>query len=190
MDATGSNIWQGKHIRLRAIEPSDWQTFHEWNLDSDTARFGYELHFPQSEEAAREWARREATRHHDGDEARWVIQGPDGSMAGTINTYSCSRRNGSFSYGVALRGEHRQKGYAAEAILLVLRYFFRELRYHKVTAHVYSFNEPSIRLHEKLGFVCEGRLREVLYTQGHYADEFLYGMTDAEFEQKHGQGIG
>ncbi len=189
MSAKGNNIWQGKHIRLRSIEPSDWQTFHEWNFDSDTARFGYELHFPQSEEAAREWARREATRHHDGDEARWVIEATDGSMAGTINTYSCNRRNGSFSYGVALRGEHRQKGYAAEAIVLVLQYFFRELRYHKVTAHVYSFNEPSIRLHEKLGFVCEGRLREVLYTQGQFVDEFLYGMTAAEFEQKHGQGM-
>ena len=187
---TTGNIWQGRQIRLRAIEPSDWQTFHEWNLDSETARLGYQLHFPRSEEAAREWARREAARHPEGDEVRLVIEAPDGNMAGTINTYSCNLRNGTFSYGIALRSEYRQQGYAAEAIKLLLRYFFRELRYHKVTVHVYSFNEPSIRLHEKLGFACEGHLREVLYTQGKYADEFVYGMTAAEFEEKHGQEDG
>jgi len=32
------NFWQGKKVRLRAIEPSDAETFIRWNLDSERAR--------------------------------------------------------------------------------------------------------------------------------------------------------
>ncbi len=59
----------------------------------------------------------------------------------------------------------------------MLRYFFHELRYQKVTAQVYSFNAPSIALHERLGFQVEGRLRRMIFTHGRHFDELLYGMT-------------
>jgi hypothetical protein len=32
------NYWQGRKIRLRAIEVDDAQTFYQWNLDSERAR--------------------------------------------------------------------------------------------------------------------------------------------------------
>jgi RimJ/RimL family protein N-acetyltransferase len=64
---------------------------------------------------------------------------------------------------------------------LVLRYYFQELRYQKVTVRVYSFNDASIRLHEKLGFQLEGRLRRTVYTNGEYFDELIYGLTVEEF---------
>ncbi len=87
--------------------------------------------------------------------------------SGTINTHSCDPRHGTFGYGLAIAREHWRKGYASEAICLVLAYYFRELRYQKVTAHVYAFNEASIRLHEKLGFQLEGRLRRMIFTGRH-----------------------
>ncbi|MGH2508259.1 MAG: GNAT family N-acetyltransferase, partial [Ktedonobacteraceae bacterium] len=94
---------------------------------------------------------------------------------------------GSFCYGINTKQEHRGKGYASEAILLVLRYYFQEMRYQKVTVRVYSFNEPSIKLHEKLSFQQEGRIRRTVFTKGHYYDELLYGMTAEEFAEKHSQ---
>jgi RimJ/RimL family protein N-acetyltransferase len=78
-----------------------------------------------------------------------------------------------------------RKGYASEAILLVLRYYFLELGYQKVTATVYSFNTPSISLHERLGFQPEGRVRRTVYTQGQHFDELIFGMTREEFEAQH-----
>ncbi|HEX5943871.1 MAG TPA: GNAT family protein, partial [Anaerolineales bacterium] len=65
----------------------------------------------------------------------------------------------------------------------VLRYYFRELRYQKVTIMIYSFNERSIRLHEKLGFKLEGRLRRMVYTNGTFYDELFFGMIIEEFDQ-------
>lgn len=63
-----------------------------------------------------------------------------------------------------------------------MRYFFHELRYQKVNAHVYSFNEGSIRLQEQLGFTKEGCLRNMIYTNGKYHDVVIYGLTKQEFQ--------
>ena len=39
----------------------------------------------------------------------------------------------------------------------------------------------SIRLHEKLGFKEEGRLRSMIFTNGKYYDKIYFGMTRDEF---------
>lgn len=72
-------------------------------------------------------------------------------------------------------------------IRMVLRYYFFELNYQKVTPHVYSFNEASISLHEKMGFVREGQLRSMIYTNGVFFDEIHFGMKKEEFEQLYGK---
>jgi RimJ/RimL family protein N-acetyltransferase len=57
----------------------------------------------------------------------------------------------------------------------------QELRYQKVTVHIYSFAEPSVKLHESLGFQLEGRIRRAVFTNGQYFDELIYGLTKEEF---------
>ena len=49
-------------------------------------------------------------------------------------------------------------------------------------ASVYSFNQPSQKLHESLGFTLEGRLRRMIYTNGEFHDLLMYGITKEEFE--------
>jgi len=41
---------------------------------------------------------------------------------------------------------------------LILKYYFEELRYQKVTVPVHANNPASIRLHEKLGFKKKVRI--------------------------------
>jgi RimJ/RimL family protein N-acetyltransferase len=175
----------GKRVRLRAIEPEDWETFYAWNQDSDAARGMYLTPFPQSKAAVREWTASTATRSPEHDRFFFVIENLEGEIVGSISTHECDPRHGTFGYGLGIRREHYRKGYASEAVLLLLRYFFRERRYQKVNAHVYSFNEPSLRLHERLGFQQEGRLRRMFLVDGAWVDDVIFGMTADEFEQQH-----
>jgi len=184
-NSMNTNIWQGTHIRLRAFEPTDWETHFIWDQDSEMERQLYHINFPRSKEATRRWAEKEAAKEPEGDNFFFVIENLSGEQVGIISTHESSARNGTFSYGVAIRKEHQRKGYASEAILLVLRYYFQELRYQKVTPPVFSFNEASIRLHERLGFQQEGRFRRMIFTQGQYFDEIFFGMTAEEFTSKH-----
>jgi RimJ/RimL family protein N-acetyltransferase len=182
------NDWQGKLIRLRSVEPSDWQIHHEWNKDTEAARTSYFIPFPTSTERDKQWAEKEALNSQATDEYRFQIEAlANGELVGTINTHTCNPRDGTFSYGLAVLPQHQRKGYASEAVIIVMRHFFGERRYQKVFATVFSFNEPSMRLHESLGFQLEGRIRRMKYTRGQYFDELVYGMTLEEFFAKYGE---
>jgi len=180
------SLWQGKLIRLRAIEPTDWETYFAWNFDDQQTRPLYFIPFPQSREAVRRWAEQESTQSLKDDNVRFTIaRTEDNAVVGDLGVHDADPRVGTFSYGINIKREEQRKGYASEAILLLLRYYFQERRYQKVTATVYSFNEASIRLHEHLGFQLEGRLRRMVYTDGDYHDQVLYGLTVEEFREKH-----
>ena len=180
------SVWEGERVRLRAVEATDAEVHFRWDQDDDMARRLDRIYFPRSRELARRWAEETAARKPTDDSFHFEIENRTADVVGAIATHDCDRRTGTFSYGVAVRPEHQRQGYAAEAIQLVLRYFFRELRYQKVTVHIYAFNEPSVWLHEQLGFVQEGRLRRLVYTDGRHWDVLVYGMTAEEFEARHG----
>jgi RimJ/RimL family protein N-acetyltransferase len=176
-----TNIWQGDRVRLRAMEPTDWAIFHENDEDTEVARMCYEIPFPRSTVGSMKWAESVATTPPQDDCYRLAIENRDGELVGNLNTFECNRRCGTFKYGIAILRPHWRKGYASEAIRLLLRYYFGELRYQKVTVHVYDFNDTSLQLHQKLGFQVEGRLRRMIYTAGQYHDEVVLGLTAEEF---------
>ena len=180
-----ANEWQGRLVRLRRVEPDDWAFFFNLDYDSEMGRTLDNVWFPGSVESAKTFAREQATRPINNDQVFLLIETLQSVTVGTINSHTIDRRVGTFSYGIAVAPEHRGQGYASEAIILLLRHFFTEHRYQKVTASVFSFNTPSIRLHEKLGFTREAHLRRMGYTRGDYFDEYMYGMLAEEFAEKH-----
>lgn len=180
-----SHSWQGAAVRLRAIEPGDGEWFFAASADTEALRHSGGLLFPLSRAWYTDWAQQLATAEPGDTAYRWVIENPAGEGVGTINTHSCDPRTGTFSYGLSVRAEHRRQGYGAAAIILVLRHYFAELRYQKATVHIYSFNAPALRLHERLGFQSEGRVRRTVYTQGLFFDECIFGLTAEEFAAGH-----
>jgi len=176
------NLWQGQKVRLRAVEPEDWETYYHWNDDTDVARDCDWIPFPGSKAWQQKWAAEQATAEPENDTFRWSIENLQAEMVGTIDTHDTNHQAGTFSYGVAIQRAHWHKGYASEAIWIVLGYYFHELRYQKVTVQVYEFNEASLKLHQKLGFKIEGRIRRNVFTEGNYHDSFILGMTIEEYE--------
>ena len=177
------NFWQGKLVRLRGVEPSDAETFARWNLDSEMAR---ELDFvwpPVSLALVRKDLEEVSLRRLEADAFMWVVEDAAAQAVGQISTHGCNHQTGVFGYGLSVAREHRRRGYASEAALLVLKYYFEELRYQKCLVGVHSNNEASVALHEKLGFVREGTLRRMVHTGGRFYDLYHYGMLKEEWEQ-------
>ncbi|KRE46349.1 GNAT family N-acetyltransferase [Paenibacillus sp. Soil724D2] len=180
-----SYVWAGVKVKLRPVLPTDWEKFHNNDLDSENARLCDEIHFPRSEEGTKAWAEHQSINPSNGDNVFMAIETLDGILVGSICTNNCTPRYGTFKYGVSIFREHWRKGYASEAITILLRYYFEELRYCKINAHVYAFNEGSAALQEHLGFVQEGRIRNMVFTKGQHYDEYIYGLTKDEFEKVH-----
>lgn len=180
----------GEKVRLRALEPADADSEYfaiTPDFDSESERLGDMIGVPVSPDHMAEIVEEMAGKAPEGDEFWLVIEDIDGNVVGNINSHSCSRRMGHFRYGVDIMYQYRGLGYGTEAVSILLKYFFRELRYHKCTVSIYSFNEVSIAFHEKMGFTLEGTMRDMVYTNCTYFDELIYGMTDSEYFSIYGK---
>ena len=180
-----TNFWQGRQIQLYAVEEDEIDVLLASPEVADTELDRYEdfIYFPVSQGKRRTFFKKMAEREGKDDTFFWLIKDLEGRHVGSIGTFDCDRRVGVFKYGLRIFRPYWRRGYAREAILIVLRYYFYELRYQKVTVIVYSFNEPSQKLHENLDFKLEGRLRRTVYTGGELYDELYYGLTREEFDE-------
>lgn len=177
------NFWQGKRVSLRGVEPSDAETFVQWNLDSGMARDVDFIWPPVSRAQVSKEVGELSLKKLEDDAFVWMLEDASGTAVGLIRTFQCDHRAGTFRYGLNVSAEHRRLGYAREAVLLVLRYYFSELRYQKCTVGVHADNEASVALHERLGFRREGTLRRMGFSGGRHFDIHMYGITREEWEQ-------
>lgn len=181
----GGAYWEGAKLRLRAVEPGDAAAHHAFNQD---AAYGLldRIYPPGTLARVEEWAARQGQSGFEEHAFTFQMETlDDGTLVGSIATHHCDPRVGVVGYGLNVFDGHRGQGYASEAICLVLRYYFQELRYQKANVGVYACNAPSIRLHESLGFQLEGRLRRSAFTGGEFHDLLWYGMTAEEFRDRH-----
>lgn len=178
------SFWQTRKIRLREAEPDDAEAYQEWRLDSDAMRMLGMVHPPAAQSWLKHLFDQRTTSSPEDDSYRYIIENNDKDVVGAITTLNADRRVGVFAYEVYIAPDHRRKGYASDAIGLVLRYFFEELRYQKVNVALMVENEAAQKLHEKLGFLMEGHLRRMAFTQGKFSDNQIWGLLDEEWEAK------
>lgn len=181
-----STFWTGRRVRLRGIEPADWSTFMQFDGYAEHQRSVAAIHPPRSAEGYRAWAKEQAVAPAAGDCFQLAIETVDGGeLVGSLSTQDAEPRAGRFRYGIGIGGPHQRRGYATESVVLLLRFMFGERRYHKCEAGIYAYNEPSLGLHRRLGFVEEGRLRDHEFLAGRYHHLVLMGMTADEFGERH-----
>lgn len=171
-------------MRLRGVEPGDWTAFMGFAADEE--RLGDLLRTPRSAEQFRAWAKEQAVPKSDGDCFSLAVEALDtGQIVGAVGSHHADPRAGRFEYGITMGARHRRKGYAAEAVVMLLRFMFAERRYHKCEARIFGHNEASLALHRRLGFAEEGRLRDHLFFVSRYQDLVVMGILAEEFATLH-----
>ena len=182
------NHFQGKKVRLRGRTSSDMENdlckIEQNEYDTEIDRLCDYVHLPNSAESRRQSMEEDIKRINRWDNCNLVIETLDCEAVGGITVTEANMVNGTFSYGMGISRAHWRKGYAFEAIQLLLNYYFNELRFHKCNVTVYDYNEGSKELHKALGFAEEGRLRESKYSDGKFHDILLYGITAKEFNRQ------
>lgn len=80
--------------------------------------------------------------------------------------------------GYALDKNYNNKGYATEAVKLVVAYAFRKLALHRVEAGVMPGNDASIRVLEKAGFHKEGIAIKNVQINGEWRDHQMLAIIN------------
>ncbi|MBI9013206.1 MAG: GNAT family N-acetyltransferase [Clostridiales bacterium] len=172
-------FWESEHIRFRRFKESDWEKLYETQNDSHEVRCF---------EGGLEPLKTEATYKQyilDNLESayKYAIEDIDSNYVGTASISGINPSAGTFYITVQVFKEYRKRGYAKEAIKMMLNYAFNELRLNKANSETIDINYGSIKLHESVGFTIEGTRRQNVFTEGKYHDEILFGMTRDEYRK-------
>ena len=84
--------------------------------------------------------------------------------------------------GYWIGAPHVRRGYAAEALALVLAYAFGELQLHRLEANIQPGNEASIALVRRAGFRREGFSPRYLHILGAWRDHERWAITREDLE--------
>jgi len=173
---------QGKHVVLRPTRKGDIELLLKWYNDPEIIQNIIHRHLPFCQEAAEEWIRQLGLSKK---EMLLVIEVKKNDASIPIGIAGISHinwkdRNASGSIIIGEK-EYWGKGIGAELAELFLDYCFNELNLHRISTSVISTNERSLKLHQKLGFVVEGRIKEAVYKMGRYQDIILLGLLKRDW---------
>lgn len=176
--------WQNERVRLRAMEPEDWEEHYYNCYDSEARRMlEYELELPPTLTKNKNEAEWFSNFNPETKRLMFTIESLEGINVGAFNLNSIDEKNGTFSIGIQIGRDHRGQGYGTAAMKLLLDYAFNERRLNKFNVSVIEGNIGSASMMKKLGCKEEGVRREVIYTGGKYHDELLFGLTRNEFNE-------
>ena len=109
---------------------------------------------------------------------------PDGTVIGDMALQGIDWRHRSCSVGYGLtKLEYRNKGYATDALKIILRYGFLHFGFERISANTQDNNIGSQRVLEKCGFILEGRERKARYFAGKWQDRLTYGLLIEDWKE-------
>ena len=175
--------WQNDLVRLRASTEADWE-MHYYNRFDTPARLllNYEVELPPTEQEAKDVTNAFVNFDLSRGRIMFSIETIDGITVGGVNLNSIDERNGTFSVGMQIDKDFRGKGYGTSAMELIFKYAFNERRLNKYYGSTLENNVASQAMLQKLGCTKEGIRKQMVYSDGRFYDEILFGLTKSEYE--------
>lgn len=171
----------GERVALRPLEPEEEVVAYRWSLESEPLK--QTCRPPVLRSLARA-GRDRARRRQDANRSAFaVILRGTGTLIGHVTYFDLNFRNRSAEIGYLLAPAARRKGFAREAVALLLGYLFGGLGLNKVYAQTASSNVASTRMLEALGFQRDGVLRQHHLHEGTLQDDFVYSILLSEWRE-------
>jgi ribosomal-protein-alanine N-acetyltransferase len=174
-------IINGERVRLRPPRKNDGAEFVAVNRRS--ASFNRGLASPPIAAAQFDDYVKRSKRP---DAACFLIcRKEDGAIMGSIALSQIFRGGFLSAYlGYQIGAEFARQGYMTEALQLMLRYAFVDLKLHRLEANIQPGNTASIALVKRAGFVREGFSRRYLKIGGRWRDHERWAILIEDWRQQ------
>lgn len=114
---------------------------------------------------------------------RWGLQlKQQPGLVGSCGLFAWNRGWKKCTVGYELAPEATGRGLMREALAATLEWGFQNMELNRVEAQVHEDNLPSIALLNSIGFVHEGRLREVAFWANRHHDLLQYSLLAREWQ--------
>ncbi len=166
----------GKHINLRALEPTDLEFLFQiennesfWEV-SNTQK-------PFSKYVLTQYLKNAQQDIHEAKQLRlMIVENNSSTSVGMIDVFDFEPKHKRAGIGILISPEFERKGYASESLKLLLNYVFTHLDLHQVYANITDDNLKSISLFEKQGFKKIGVKKDWIYNNRTFKNELLYQL--------------
>jgi [ribosomal protein S5]-alanine N-acetyltransferase len=114
-----------------------------------------------------------------------VCRVDDGKIVGSLNLSQIFRGGFQNAYlGYHVGAEYAGRGYMSEAIELVLKYAFENLRIHRLEANIQPGNLASLAVVKRAGFIREGYSKRYLKVSGRWRDHERWAILAEDWRVK------
>lgn len=172
-------LLRGRNVYLRRLEPTDLEQTLQWVNEPEIfvlmGVFG-----PRTSVAQQRWYEEVSLSQTNLVFAVCLQDGDE--HIGNASIFDIDLRNRNAGLTVALPDRaHQGKGLGREAVDLLCCYGFDYLNLHRI--YCKTDNVHAGKMYERLGFVCEGVLRQQTFRFGEFVDKVMYGVLQNEFRE-------
>ena len=167
---------------LRALRPEDTDCLYTIFSDKLVTEH-YDLDTLTDPSQARDLIERFNHRFDNRIGMRWAIvrtQSPE-VVIGTCGYNIWIQPSARAVLGYDLGRRYWRRGIMSMALQATLRFGFQQMALNRIEALAFTENTASRRLLEKLGFSCDGVLREYELVSGRFVDMAMYSLLRREF---------
>jgi RimJ/RimL family protein N-acetyltransferase len=164
--------FEGKLVRLRAIEEEDIGLIHDMFNDPEVQRT-MAVNWLEPVAGTRRWW--EGVRRSPAT-AAFAIESLDGEMAGACSLEDVNPAVRAAALGIWIGKAYWGKGLGSDAVRTLCRFGFQEMNLQRIGLSVYDVNLRGIRAYERVGFKEEGRARRAHFIDGRYCDVIRMGL--------------
>jgi len=167
-----NKYFKGNRVDLVPFEEEHVEISREWiNNEDITLYMGGR--FPAGETEQKLWYQK---LMRDKTKKKLIIVNKSSNDVGMVSLLNIDYKNQNAEVGIYISHNNQGKGYAKEAISMILSFAFKELNMHKIYALIHIDNNLSRKLFESIGFFNEYIDTEVLYSNGEFVDICKYSI--------------
>jgi RimJ/RimL family protein N-acetyltransferase len=178
---------KSSRVILRPIRDEDWSIIEEWGKSREALWGAFQRfqldHIPLLRQAYQQTG---LLRRGSGFLLIETLENPKviGFVRYTLIPYPDSDTpHPEIGFGIPVVSE-QGKGYAKEAVGLLVDYLFSGYPAERIVAFTDVENIPSQRIMERIGFQKEGTLRRAMFRDGQWHDVAVYGILRREWKTK------
>lgn len=171
---------KGNIVGLRAMEPKDSDLIYQWENDMELWKSGDTL-TPYSKFSIDQFVINASKDIYEAKQLRLMIELLEESITvGAIDLYDFDPYHLRAGVGIMINRAYRQKGYASEALGLLINYAFHTLRLHQLFCSIREDNYESISLFRKKNFQISGTKAEWLWDGSSWKGELFMQLIQTK----------